>query len=224
MPDIPNRDELEKKLARKLSGLQRTQMMRLLEYLGDPPRLENVPPGFWDEAGKEFASVVSPFLENIFLEQAKEMMMSQPVGVDWALVNQRAVDWAHQYTFDLVRGINDTSRRTLQSTVSAYFERGQTIGELEQAIGNLYSPVRSEMIAITEVTRASVQGELAIAKELSAAGIEMIAIWQTNNDELVCPLCSPLNGKAKGDGWIEPPPAHPRCRCFLNHELPKVKK
>jgi len=142
--------------------------------------------------------------------------------VDWGLRKQAAVDWARQYTFNLVRGINNTDRKYLQSAVSSYFEQGQTRQELEDRIGRIYSPNRASMIAVTEVTRAASEGERAIAKELESQGIRMIPIWQTNNDELVCPLCGPKHGQEIKDGIY--PPLHVNCRCFTNHELPKVEK
>lgn len=222
MPDIPNRDELEKKLARNLGKLNRVQLMRLMEHLGDPPKIDNVPASFWDETGKELASVLAPFLEEVYVEQSLQLMNNQPIGVDWTLVNEGAVDWANRYSYDLVTNLNETSRRTLQTSVSAYYERGQTIGELEKRLTTAFGPVRAEMIAVTEITRAASEGEQAIARELEKEGIRMIPIWQTNNDELVCPLCGPKHNKPIEDGVY--PPAHPRCRCWVNHELPKVEK
>jgi hypothetical protein len=224
MADLTNRDELERKLARELGKLQRAQLMRLLEHLGDPPKIENVPAAFWDEVGRELAAVVRPLLQNIYLDQAQSLMGSQPIGVDWALVNERASTWARQYTFDLVRGINQTTRQALQAAVSGFFEEGLTIGDLEDRISGLFGPVRAEMIAVTEVTRAAVEGERSLAAELFNQGIQMIEVWQTSNDELVCPICAPKDGKAEGDGWSknDGPPAHPRCRCWTNHELPQV--
>ena len=224
MADIPNRDELERKIARQLGKLQRGWLGRLLELLGDPPTLVGIPETFWDEIGQELERVLAPFLESIFLDQALELMSGQPVGVDWALINRAAIEWARTYTFELVRGVTAVTQQALQRAVAAYFERGQTIGDLERALSSLFSPVRAEMIAITEITRAASQGELALADELNKMGITMITTWSTNRDELVCPLCAPLNGKARGDGWNDPPPRHPRCRCWLNHKLPKVKR
>lgn len=239
MADIPNREELEKKLARELGKLQQSQLARLLELLGDPPRIDNVPATFWEEVGKELAQVLSPFLENTYLEQAKLLMTSQPVGIDWALINQSAIDWAARYGFSLVGGVNDTSKQALQRAITAYYERGQTIGELEQALQSIYGPIRAEAIAVTEITRASAEGEVAVGEELARQGVEMIARWQTNNDEIVhqCPICWPLHNR-KADGysgtrrpyWVhpktgkryDPPPStHPRCRCWINWELPK---
>ena len=94
MADIPNRDELERILARKLGGLQKRQMGKLLELMGDPPDLNNVPMSFWDDIGMELGQVVLPFSERVYLEGAQRLMGESPVGVDWSLVNQAASDWS----------------------------------------------------------------------------------------------------------------------------------
>ncbi len=221
MADIPNRDELERQLARTLGRLQRSQMARLLEYMGDPPSLERVPPEFWDEIGGELADALRPFLGTVYTDAAQRMIEAGPVGIEWALINQRAADWARQYTFELVKGINEHTRDALQHAVSGYFEQGQTIGELEEQISGLFGAVRAEMISVTEVTRAAAEGERGIADELRKEGIDMVPVWQTNNDELVCPQCGPRHNQVIKDGIY--PPYHPRCRCWAVHELPKVR-
>lgn len=209
MADIPNRDALERILARKLGGLNRRQLAHLLELLGDPPNIANVPFSFWGEAGKELAQILVPFSERVYLEAADRMLAEIPIGVDWSLVNEAASTWANTYGFDLVRGINDTSRRATSSAVSAYFDQGLTMGQLRQRLGRIYSPVRAEMIATTEVTRAASEGEQGVVNEIAREGIRMVPIWQTNNDALVCPICGPKHGKEITDGQY--PPAHPRC-------------
>lgn len=233
--DVNNRDEYESELAKKLAKLLSTQMGRLLELMGDPPDINNVPSSFWDEAGVEFTEIIRPFLERLFLDQAGMMMESQPIGIEWTLINERAAEWASTYSFDLVRGITGTSRQRLQDAVSRYFRDGQTIGELEESLSSSFGPVRAEMIAVTEVTRAAARGEDALVNELAAQGIQMVTTWSTNADELVCPRCGPLNGKVaagRSNGepyWIHPTngaevriPAHVRCRCWENNELPEV--
>lgn len=220
MADVENRDELERQLSRKLGKLQKEQLSRLLDALGEPPKLESVPQELWDELGTDLQRLLAPFLQEVYLDQARGLMLSQPVGVDWGLVNQEAVRWASEYTYRLVTDINNTSRRTLRQAVSAYFEKDQTRKELEQAIVHLFGPTRSEMIAVTEITRASVMGEQQIAAELRKMGIEMIPVWQTNNDERVCSICGPLHDQDMvGEYEGVYPPAHPRCRCWLNHRI-----
>jgi hypothetical protein len=235
MSDIPNRAQLEAQLARVLGRLLRAQMGKLLELMGDPPRIENVPPEFWEEQGAEFDQSIRPFLQRLFQDQAARLVSETPLGVDWALINDRAVSWARSYTYDLVRGINTTSRQTLQRALSSYYTDGMTIGDLENMISGTFGPVRSEMISITEITRASSRGEDALWEELHNNGIDMITFWNTNADELVCDICSPLDGR-EADGrengepyWIHPDssekvtmPAHVRCRCFESNELPRA--
>jgi hypothetical protein len=220
--DIPDRDSLEARLARELARVLRGDMGRLIELMGDPPNLANLPPNFWDEAGQELRHVLTPFLERVYLDQAGNLISSTGIGVDWALVNQRAIDWASVYTFNLVQGITQTSQQTLSRALSAYYRDGLTRGDLEKLISPTFGPVRAEMIAVTEITRASSQGELALVEEISKYGLRMRPIWQTNNDDLVCILCGPRNGKEIRDGQF--PPIHVRCRCWVNHEIIEVEQ
>jgi hypothetical protein len=223
MPDIPNRDELERILARKLGGLSRRQMGKLLELMGDPPSLDNVPMSFWDDAGKEMAQVVTPFSERVYLEGAERMLETVPVGVDWSLVNESASQWARQYSYNLVSGINATTQRAVGQAVGNFYSQAWTMGDLRRKLGNIYGPVRADMIAQTEVTRAAAEGERGVVAEIGKEGIRMVEVWQTSNDEIVCPICGPRHGKKQGDGWTrnDGPPAHPRCRCWINHEFEK---
>jgi len=223
MPDIPDRDEREAELAKLLSKWLKQQNKLMLELtLGSnnyQELLNKLPPEFWDEIGAEGAAMLRPFMSRNALDAAERLLDTITVGVDWALVNEAAVNWARQYTFELVTGINGTTRQSLQKLIPGYFEEAMTQGELRERLGNLYSPVRAEMIAVTEVTRAAVEGERMTVAELEKYGIQMIEVWQTYNDDVVCAICGPRHGKKEGDGWTKSdgPPAHPRCRCWTNH-------
>jgi len=219
MPDLANRAQLERAYRRLMSKLLQAYGGNMLEKLGDPPSMSNLPPGFWDGESEAMINALAPFGERVFLDAAQQMMTALPSAVDWALVNEGAVAWANRYTFDLVRGLTDTNRRLLQTSLDAYFSQGQTIGQFEQRLMNSFGAVRAEMIAVTEVTRAASEGEQQIARELAKQGISLVPVWQTNNDGLVCPICGPRHNKEITDG--EYPPSHPRCRCWVNHEIPK---
>jgi hypothetical protein len=220
--DYRNRAEREAKLARALARLSASQRTRLFAIMGDPPKLENVGAEYWDGAFKELQGVLTPELESIFVDSAMELVGATPaIGVDWDLVNRGAADWARRYGGDLVRSIDDKTKQAVRDAVADYYDEGLNLGQLRERLGRWFSPVRADMIATTEVTRASVQGERAIADEVAKEGIQMVEVWQTNNDELVCPICGPRHGKVLGDGWTraDGPPAHPRCRCWVGHEL-----
>jgi hypothetical protein len=104
--------------------------------------------------------------------------------------------------------------------VSGFFEDQLTMGDLRNMLSQTFGPVRADMISATEVTRAAVQGELAFIEELRKEGVVLVARWQTNADELVCPICTPLNGTLDwANLYPSGPPAHVRCRCWINHEF-----
>lgn len=219
--DLSNRPDWERKLARAVGRSNQSTLQQLLQYLGDPPDLMRVPVGFWDTAGSELLIAIRPVLEEIFILQATAMIDAVPLGVDWALVNAAAARWVREYGGQLIKDITETSRTAVNDAVGDYFEDQLTLGELTGRLERIFGPVRAETIAATEVTRAAVEGERETVYELEKYGIKFDQIWQTENDELVCPICGPLHNKAEGDGWTKAdgPPAHPQCRCWTNHEV-----
>ena len=219
--DIPNRAELEAKLAQKLGRLGQTQLRGLRDALGNPPKMENLSPDYFDRLSDELQGVIQPIMEEIYVAQAAALMgiRQKAVAVDWNVVNQRAAEWARKYSGVLCKDITDKSREAIRQQVEGFYRDQRTMGDLEASLSRLFGPVRAEMIAITEVTRASAQGEMGFAEELRRLGLKTVHVWQTSMDDIVCPICGPLNEKEQGNGWSDPPPAHPRCRCFLNTKV-----
>lgn len=218
--DIVNRAELERKLARVIGKQQQAEFRKLMNLLGDPPRIENVPHEYWENGWRSLQKEVEPVLLDIYMSQAEAMLGTISAGVDWTLINTTAANWASTYTYGLVRELTEKTRAGLQTIIPRFYQDGWDLGQLRKALSRWYSPVRADMIAITETTRAAVEGEKAVVDLLqSESGIVMIPIWQTNQDERVCPLCGPRHGKPITDGKF--PPKHPRCRCGVNYEFPK---
>jgi len=223
MADIPNRDTLESELARRFSKLSSAHRKELLTLLGNPPNYGNVPASFWDKVASELNGSFVPFLSEVYLDSAERLMQGIPIGVSWDLINTQAAVWARNYSYELVRGITNTTRRAVQESIASFFEQGMTRGDLEARLARIFGANRASSIAVTEVTRASAQGELTIVEELRKLGVEMVQEWATNNDDITCPICAPLNGNVRGNGWNDPPPAHVNCRCWINSSLPKPK-
>lgn len=143
----------------------------------------------------------------------------EPLGIaaNWRLVHAQARSWAELYAYDLIRGINATSLDRVSAAVAAWVETGTALDVLIDQLTGVFGPVRAEMIAQTETTRAYAQGSLDAYR---ASGVVSQMEWLTGNDEFVCPICAPLNGQRTGlDGEFAPgislPPAHPRCRCRI---------
>jgi len=220
--DVLNREELERKLARVVGRDLRKELDKLLGYLGDPPRLANVPNEYWQNGWREIQGDVEPLMMDIFLMQAEGLMAEIAIGVNWDMVNVTASNWARQHTEQILKELFDTRYDHLNEIIPRFYEEGWNLGRLREDLERYYSPVRADMIAVTETTRAAVEGERAIVERLQKeSGIAMVPVWQTANDERVCPICGPKHDKPITDGQY--PPAHPRCRCWVVYELPEVE-
>lgn len=179
----------------------------------------------WQEVSKLFRDAITPELEKTFIASAMSVIDEFAYGIDFALVNQEAVSFASSYGFDLVSGITETRKKHLQKLISDFYTEAQDKNTLINRLNSMYSPVRSEMIAVTEVTRAASEGQRMVIAELEAQGATMLGVFNTARDEKVCPICSPLNGKRSTVAGRNPdfdgqgmPPLHVRCRCWVSFE------
>lgn len=235
MPELPNRSRYEAELMRAFQAVGKANAAKMIEWLGKPPDPSNIPQSFWNQLGNGWREKLEPILINVYLESVMEMAAMAPIEINWQLANTNAAVWARTYSYQLVRQINATTEQRLQTIFSDFFtERGRTVGDLRSLIEAevndlkvrmrdgtlrlLTSKERAKLIATTEVTRASVAGERTVIAQIERSGIEMVAIWETQMDAKVCPVCRPRQGKKQGDGWTDPPPAHPGCFCNLRYE------
>ena len=221
--DFVNREEIERKLARVLSKDLRVELDKLLNYLGDPPNLANVPPEYWQGGWKDIQKDVEPILVDTYIEAAMDLADGIGIGIDWGLANNTAANWARTNLADLLQKMFQTTYEGVNETVPRFYTENWTIDDLTRALERWHSPRRAELIATTETTRAVVEGERAAVDQMTKeTGIELVPIWLTANDEMVCPVCGPRHKKPITDGVF--PPLHPRCRCGAAYEPKKVSK
>jgi len=147
---------------------------------------------------------------------AVRQMENVGLSFDWTLANIAARDWANQYTGELVTGINNTTRRTIQQSVAAWIDNGDPLDALVKELEPLFGRERAEMISSTEVTKAFARANQVAYRE---SGVVDRLEWRVAADERVCPLCAPLEGQRTSiDGNFDGvglPPRHPRCRCWI---------
>lgn len=221
----------EARLQAAFAAVMAARAAELLRLLGVPPDIKRVPLSYWSALDASLTAALEPLLTAMATESALGLGAQAGISsaVNWALVNSRAASWASRYTFDLVSGIDATTQTMLQDTISSFFKTASVdlrtlsgqiqVPELVNKLGQVItSETRANMIAVTEVTRAASQGEQALLTEIRRQNpnVRVTTIWLTSRDEIVCPICLPRNGKRQGDGWTEPPPAHPRCRCIAS--------
>ena len=218
--------------ARLEQALRRLGRRLIREVAENPALLDDLE--YWNALAHE--------LQGDLLTRAYEIMWAGAVAgeaamgfaVDWAMTNQAVLDFTKEYGFHLLYlsgdySIMGTTREQMRE-IFLRWQRGelgaQGMPDLVRALEPLFGPERAQRIATTETTRLYAQGNLT-AWQIS--GRITHKIWHTARDELVCPICQPLDGvvvdldrafAARPVGAATPlgilaPPAHVNCRCWL---------
>jgi HK97 family phage portal protein len=214
-PDQETRLKHEKSMAKVVVTFLDGQLKRIQKTL-NKKALSDIGTDFWDAEDDAFFQAMFPELFQAAIagsESALAGLAAMGIGVDWALVNQAVVAWAKKYGYDLVKGIDNTTQKLLQTAVSDWISSGQPLDDLITTLAPSFGAVRAEMIGVTEVTRAFAVGNQATWKE---TGMVSGQKWMTGRDEIVCPLCGELDGQVFSlDDTEHTPPYHTRCRCYL---------
>lgn len=161
-------------------------------------------------------------LQDVYMAAAEQFMDASSYAMSDDILRASARAWSNQAAMNLVTQMNETSRRQVVDSVDKFFSQSMNNSELSRNLERIFSPRRAELAAITEVTRAASEGSERVANELRQHGVRLVAVWETLVDERVCPLCGPRHGTKQGDGWMFLPPAHPKCRCFVNYVVLEV--
>lgn len=218
-------NQLEERTARAMGPAFRNARRSITAVLDEAllreEDLTEIPLDVWDQLASELQRAIRPQLETAYIEAAQELSGGIGFGVDEMALASAAQKWAATYSFDLVTGINATSKERLAGVLTDFFAAPMSNRDLQEKLAAIYGPRRANTIAITEVTRAAAEGQAWIARQLGAAGVSMIAIWETRLDEFVCPVCGPRHDTAQGTVWFMLPPAHPNCRCGVRYDYRK---
>jgi len=168
----------------------------------------------------EFAVAQLPFYRDL-----------TPKGIDklatrvFTLVDTDALDFMTNYNLvlagDVHRELADGIKRTVMNGIAT----GKGVEDIARDLGRVVkdpesfrhagskvfskAQYRMEVIARTEVLRAHNQGRIKFHNQVGVRKLE----WMTMEDERVCPICGPLDGKVFDTGRFPPQPAHPNCRC-----------
>ena len=145
---------------------------------------------------------------------ADEAQRALGIAVD---VDTLLADWAERATryqveellYPYTRDYIARAVAVWQQTPNA--DRAELIKMIEPVVGAR----RAETIAITAATEAATAGVRTYRDALRAEhNLDYVMVWETANDERVCPICGSLHRKREDDwGGRAGPPAHPRCRC-----------
>jgi len=165
----------------------------------------------------ELRAAVLPELSSLVVDNVLRTSVETGISFDPSIINQEALRWAREFSTSWAQGLTETTRKQLQEAMAAFIQTpGMTIGDVTSLIEPAFGPVRAEMIAATEVTRAYSMATNN-TQEMMGREVPDLVTTRVNNtmqDELVCQICGPLEGAPESE-WPDPsgPPWHPRCRC-----------
>jgi hypothetical protein len=171
----------------------------------------------YEEFGLALQAVLIPFFVSQFVEEALSVSVEIGIGFDPAIINTHALQWARTYSYELITGLTDTTREVVRGAISSFIETpGMTIGDVKKLLEPAFGQVRSQMISVTETTRAYSAATSEMQRLVEQTGLHTERIWLTANDEHVCEICAPLNNRPES-AWAgefpDGPPAHVNCRC-----------
>lgn len=171
----------------------------------------------------EMTKAIDDYLQAAAFAGATAAAVGIGIGFDPAAFDVKISDWVKQYSFDLIKGINETTRELVKNSLVKFNETpGMNNRDLFNLLEPAFGQVRAQMIAVTEVTRAYSEANSMYQDYMTEVGVESMREWRTSRDEKVCPICSPMNGQQvkQGDKFkddfgneYDNPPAHVRCRC-----------
>lgn len=195
----------------------------------------------YDKDVSVMVDFVSPILGSLFKEQALKEYEAQgfegAFDVDSDFV-RTAVERASKR---MAKSYNDTTALLLKNALNEGIRENESLSDITKRVADIYEfsdVTRASMVAHTE---AFYTANEASKEAYRQSGVVTSIRWYTGEDELVCDLCEPMNGKEvgveenffdKGDTVhgrngasmsadyraIDVPPLHPNCRCFIRPE------
>jgi SPP1 gp7 family putative phage head morphogenesis protein len=220
---------LRKRFARQLERLRfRVQMAfpgRPTKAISDYINLDDILDDNPEDANELIALITAAARGGIDLAKLQTRL-----ELDYGLTNVEAAVWARRYAFDLIKDIDTSTAEVIRSGVRNFIDNPEyTMKDLFELLEPEFGRARAERIATTEVTRAYAQGQQMAGDTLKEQfpDVKVVDTWFTNNDDLVCPLCGPLDGEEREHGELfyaveddqyedGYPPRHPNCRCWIS--------
>lgn len=222
MHDLVRRGEIDEQITRQLSrelGRIRREVEEAMFSVGvEANAVSQMDPQRWQALTSSLEGFFRMKLEEVYIEAAHSFQETLAYNMEPDDLRAAAQAWAEDRARLLVTQMTRTTERRLRRTVAEFVENQWTNAQLRQALVSIFGPTRASVAAVTEVTRAASEARQRVANELRNQGVEMRARWRTVNDERVCPICNPRDGMLQGTNWFDLPPAHPKCRCFVNYE------
>ena len=212
-------EALEKDMAKALGKMFAILKKKLLgrskafSFKAEEPTALLSDVAFWQEFRTEMVGEFQPHVRKGALEAAK---YNRDLGltVNMDLVNAEVLAYTASYTNEWWMALEGTTRDGLREAITAWQETGlgkRGLPDLVDAIEPMFGKARAERIAANEITKIFDEGNMLAH---ISAGVEEEE-WQTAGDDIVCPICRPLDGNRykTTEGPRPVTGTHIGCRC-----------
>lgn len=135
------------------------------------------------------------------------------------------LSYMQDYQLGLIKRITQETRELIKDELKRGYIMGEGIPDIAKRLRDtklnkgIWPSVakRAEVVARTEIIRASNQGALFVYQQYSVKRV----MWLAAVDERVCPVCGALHRRIFPIDQIPfgGAPAHPRCRCFVTPHI-----
>ena len=178
----PTPDEIRRKHERIITADMKSyfsdELSRIKKAIGKKG-LSDIADAFWEHEDDILWKLLLKRLLASTLSGAMialDGLMEMGVGVEWALVNQAAIAWASKYSYQLVKQINDTSQKFLQSAIPEWINSGAPLDVLIEQLAPTFGEVRASMIGVTEVTGRMRKGNYDYLERIGSC------LWKSMDD------------------------------------------
>jgi SPP1 gp7 family putative phage head morphogenesis protein len=209
------REQLEKKFTRELDKAFGEQLDTLIPSGASDDAIRNAPYQV-NATSEPVREVLRRNLESgseLGVSVAFDTLEQIGMAFDWTLAHEEAARFASTYSYELIRGINNTTQARMQTAVNDWFRERTTLPDLIKELEPTFGRRRAKNIAITESTRSATEGSR-IGYEKS--GVVSEVMIRNANDEKVCPICGPKGGTRTPLRGGDHPPYHVNCRCWIS--------
>jgi hypothetical protein len=173
----------------------------------------SIPPAFWADERNRLLALFLPKMEALAMAGAVNAALKlRGVGItfDPMLANAAAAAWARVYTDALLQRLQTTDQAVVGKILANWVATpGATMGDLVNQLAPAFAnnTARADLIAITETTRATAEGEAIVYREAGIGAVlynppghpgcrcwtaavrrdgQNLVVWKTNRDEVVC--------------------------------------
>lgn len=173
-----------------------------------------LPPGFWSEQERQLVDLFAPSIVRAMLTGAStagDELIDAGIEVDWSLVDNGVKRAAKEFVENVAQTVTKTNLNAFTVEFAEWLDSGEPLPALTERLAQYYGPVRSEMIAVTETTRAFAEANRITWRQNNVKKFR----FNTVVDDRVCPICEPHNGEIFDiENTDMSPPLHVRCRCY----------